>query len=125
MAYVAGPDTSYAQLLPALVLAGIGTASFFASVANVVMGAVRPEEAGQASGATNAIPEIGGVLGIVVLAAVFADQGDYTTPAAFVDVFTPALILGAATVALGAAAALLIPRRRREAVAIEPAPQPA
>jgi len=52
MAYVAGPDTSYAQLLPALVLPGIGTASLFASVANVVMGAVRPEEAGQASGAT-------------------------------------------------------------------------
>ena len=32
-------------------LAGIGTASFFASLANVVMGAVRPEQAGQAFGA--------------------------------------------------------------------------
>ena len=80
-------------------LAGIGTAAFFAPVAKVVMGAVRPEEAGQASGATNAIREIRGVLGIAVLAAVFASQRDYATPTSFVDGFAPALILGAATVA--------------------------
>ena len=43
------------------------------------MAAVRPEESGQASGATNAIREMGGVLGIAVLAAVFANQGDYAT----------------------------------------------
>jgi EmrB/QacA subfamily drug resistance transporter len=125
MAAVAAPDTAYAELAPALVLAGIGTAAFFAPVANVVMGAARPEEAGQASGATNAIRELGGVLGIAVLAAVFANRGDYATPAAFVDGFVPALLLGAATLAAGAAAALAIPRRRREAVALEPAPQPA
>jgi EmrB/QacA subfamily drug resistance transporter len=126
MAYVAGPDTTYGQLLPGLVLAGIGTAAFFASVANVVMGAVRPEEAGQASGATNAIREIGGVLGVAVLAAVFANRGGYSSEGAFVDGFVPALMLGAATVAFGAAAALLIPRRRREAaVALEPVAQAA
>jgi hypothetical protein len=51
------------------------------------LGAVRPEEAGQASGATNAIREIGGVLGIAVRAAVFANQGDYATPTSFVDGF--------------------------------------
>jgi MFS family permease len=125
MAAVVGPDTAYGQLVPALVLAGIGTAAFFAPVANVVMSSVRPEEGGQASGATNAIREIGGVLGIAVLAAVFANQGDYSTPAAFVDGFTPALMLGAAAVALGAGAALLVPRRRRETVALEPVPQTA
>jgi MFS family permease len=64
IADIASPTTPYAKVLPAFVLAGIGTAAFFASVANVVMGAVRPEEAGQASGATNAIREIGGVLGV-------------------------------------------------------------
>ena len=42
--------------------------------ANAVLGAVRPEEAGQASGATNAIRELGGVLGVAVLATVFAAQ---------------------------------------------------
>jgi hypothetical protein len=111
---------SYAQLLPALVLAGIGTASFFATGANVVMSAVRPEEAGQASGATNAIREIGGVLGIAVLAAVFSGRGGYATPSAFVDGFVPALMIGATTVGLGASAALLIPRTRRGAASLEP-----
>jgi EmrB/QacA subfamily drug resistance transporter len=121
MATVAGTDTAYGQLAPALVLAGIGTAAFFAPVANVVMGAVRPEESGQASGATNAIREIGGVLGVAVLAAVFAGQGDYATPSDFVAGFTPALIIGAITVALGAAAALLIPRQRTETATFKPA----
>ena len=125
MASVAAPDTAYGELAPALVLAGIGTAAFFAPVANVVMGAVRTEEFGQASGATNAIREIGGVLGIAVVAAVFANQGDYETPTAFVAGFTPALTIGAATVALGAVAALLIPRRRTTTVALEPALQAA
>ena len=83
------------------------------------MGAVRPEEAGQASGATNAIREIRGVLGIAVLAAVFASQPDYATPTSFVDGFAPALILGAATVALGALAALLIRGRRTARAAAE------
>jgi len=125
MASVASPDTAYGQLAPALVLAGIGTAAFFAPVANVVMGAVAAEESGQASGATNAIREIGGVLGVAVLAAVFASRGDYATPTAFVAGFTPALTIGAVTVALGAVAALLIPRRRTATVAREPAHQAA
>ena len=122
IAYHAQVGMSYGQLLPALVMAGIGTASFLAPVANVVMGAVRPEEAGQASGAANAIREIGGVLGIAVLAAVFSARGSYATPSAFVDGFVPALTIGAITVALGAAAALLIPPvRRRTTVTLKPA----
>ena len=44
---------------------------FFAPVANVVLSAVRPEEEGQASGANNAIREVGGVFGVAVLASVF------------------------------------------------------
>src|SRR5947209_10341421 len=112
---------SYGQLLPALVLAGIGTSSFFATGANVVMSAVRSEEAGQASGATNAIREIGGVLGIAVLAAVFSARGGYATPGQFVDGFVPALTIGAITVGIGAAAALLIPPRERAATTLKPA----
>jgi hypothetical protein len=77
------------------------------------------------SGATNAIREIGGVLGVAVLAAVFGNQGDYETPRAFMAGFTPALTIGAITVALGAAAALLIPRKRSTAVSLNPAVQPA
>ena len=40
----------------------------------------RPEEEGQASGANNALREVGGVFGIAVLAAIFAHYGGYRTP---------------------------------------------
>ena len=52
-------------------------ALFFAPVANVVLSAVRPEEEGQASGANNAIRELGGVFGVAVLASIFSHYGGY------------------------------------------------
>ena len=52
-------------------------ALFFAPVANVVLSAVRPQEEGQASGANNAIRELGGVFGVAVLAAIFSRAGGY------------------------------------------------
>ena len=58
-------------------IAGVGMALFFAPVANVVLSAVRPQEEGQASGANNAIRELGGVFGVAVLASVFARAGGY------------------------------------------------
>ena len=63
---------------PPFILAGVGMALFFAPVANVVLSAVRPQEEGQASGANNAIRELGGVFGVAVLAAVFAQRAATT-----------------------------------------------
>jgi cytochrome c biogenesis factor len=87
----------------------------FAPAANAVLSAVRPVEAGQASGANNAIRELGGVLGVAVLASVFSGAGDFTSPQAFVDGLVPALWVGAAVLAAGALIALLVPGRRRPA----------
>ena len=87
-------------------------ALFFAPVANVVLSSVRPEEEGQASGANNAIRELGGVFGVAVLASVFSHYGGYGTGQSFVDGLTPAIWVGAVVVGLGALAALMIPRRR-------------
>ena len=70
---------------------------FFAPVANVVLSAVRPEEEGQASGANNAIRELGGVFGVAVLASVFAHYGGYESGQAFVDGLVPAICIGAAS----------------------------
>ena len=55
----------------------IGMGLFFAPIANVVLSAVRPEQEGKASGATNTIREVGGVFGVAVLAAIFSANGDY------------------------------------------------
>ena len=102
-------------------LSGAGMALFFAPVANVVLSSVRPEEEGQASGANNAIRELGGVFGVAVLASIFAHYGGYTSGQSFVDGMTPAVYVGAAVVALGSLAAFGIKRRPR-AAALAPAP---
>ena len=89
-------------------------ALFFAPIANVVLSAVRPEQEGKASGANNAIRELGGVFGVAVLASVSSANGSYVTPQAFVDGMIPALRVGAVVGGLGAVAALAIPSVRRE-----------
>ena len=120
---VSEPDTPYSQLVAPFVIAGVGMALFFAPVANIVLTAVRPQEEGQASGANNAIRELGGVFGVAVLASVFARVGGYESGQAFVDGMNPAILIGAAVVALGALAAFAIPRRPRPAEAVEVEPE--
>jgi MFS family permease len=79
MALVLTPRVDYLTLVPAFIVAGAGMGLFFAPIANVVLSAVRPEEEGKASGANNAIRELGGVFGVAVLAPVFATYGSYAT----------------------------------------------
>ena len=124
LATVTEPDVAYGLLIPAFVMAGSGMALVFAPAANAVLGAVRPSEAGQASGANNTIREIGGVLGVAVLATVFSDVGGMGSPAAYVDGLVPAVWVGAAVLGLGAIIALFVPGRRTRAAefaASEPA----
>jgi MFS family permease len=66
--------TPYWQLVAPFAISGIGMAMFWAPVANVVLSAVKPEEQGQASGANNAIRELGGVFGVAVLAGLEAED---------------------------------------------------
>ena len=123
LATVTEPDVAYGLLIPGFVMAGSGMALVFAPAANAVLGAVRPSEAGQASGANNTIREIGGVLGVAVLATVFSDAGGMGSPADYVDGLIPAVWVGAAVLAVGALVALLVPGRRaaHSVAAAEPA----
>ena len=105
IAAVSHPDTAYTTLVAPFVLSGIGMGLFFAPVANVVLSSVRPEEEGQASGANNAVRELGGVLGVAVLASVFVHFGGYATGTSFTDGMVAAVFVGAAVVFLGALAA--------------------
>jgi EmrB/QacA subfamily drug resistance transporter len=113
LATVVNPTVPYLTLVPAFVVSGIGMSLFFAPVANVVLGSVRREEEGIASGANNAIRELGGVFGIAVLGAVFSSSGGYSTGSSFVSGLAPAVWVGAAAVAAAGVAALFIPRLRR------------
>ena len=108
------PTLAYGRMIIPFMLAGAGMALVFAPAANAVLGAVREHEAGQASGATNAIREVGGVLGIAVLASVFSGAGGYATPTTFVNGLTPALAVAAVALAAGAVVALAIPALHRK-----------
>ena len=125
LAAVISPTVAYATLVPAFVVSGIGMSLFFAPVANVVLGSVRRDQEGIASGANNAIRELGGVFGIAVLGAVFAARGGYTSGAAFVSGLSAAVWVGAAAVAVAGVAALFVPRlRTATASAATPSPPP-
>jgi EmrB/QacA subfamily drug resistance transporter len=113
IAAVSTPTVAYSALVVPFILSGVGMALYFAPVANVVLSAVRPQEEGQASGANNAIRELGGVFGVAVLASVFAHYGGYRTGQTFVDGLVPAIYVGAGFVAAGAVAALGIARKVR------------
>ena len=117
---ISSTTVEYTAMVLPFIISGIGMGLFFAPMANVTLSAVRKQEEGQASGASNAIRELGGVFGVAVLATVFARQGSYASPQAFVDGMVPAVLIGAVVVAFGAVAAFAIPRARR-AQADEPA----
>jgi MFS family permease len=129
IAAVSTATVGYASLVGPFIISGIGMGMFFAPVANIVLSAVRPVEEGKASGANNAIREVGGVLGVAVLASIFARYGGYESPATFNDGLVPAIWVGAIVVGIGAALSLLIPRKQRPGEAAVPArdelvPQP-
>jgi EmrB/QacA subfamily drug resistance transporter len=119
LALTSAPDVAYGTLVPGFVMAGTGMALVFAPAANAVLGSVRPSEVGQASGATNTIREVGGVLGVAVLATVFTGAGGYGSPQDYVDGLIPAVWVGSAALAVAALVALLIPGRRAAAAVHE------
>ncbi|HUA02259.1 MAG TPA: DHA2 family efflux MFS transporter permease subunit [Solirubrobacteraceae bacterium] len=114
MASVASVGESYLSLVVPFVLAGSGMALVFAPSANAVLASVRTSQTGQASGATNAIRELGGVLGIAILATVFTSHGSYLSPQAYVNGLVPALWVGAVVLAAGALIAAVLPFNTRE-----------
>ena len=113
LAATASTGTSYSTLLMPFILAGTGMGLFFAPSAYAILAAVRPDQAGQASGATNTIREVGGVFGVAVLASVFTAHGSYASHAAFVAGLVPAVWVGAAV--LGAFGLLVAALPWREA----------
>jgi MFS family permease len=118
VASIATTHVDYLTLGAAFTVAGIGTSFCFPTVANAIMGSVPMQEAGVASGTNSALRELGGVVGVAVLASVFIHHGGYTSPHAFISGFTPAVWVAVGLSALGIiAAALTGPRRQVERTA--------
>jgi EmrB/QacA subfamily drug resistance transporter len=68
-------DGSYwSEVLPAMVLIGAGAGLSFPSLMSLAMGGVAPEEAGLASGLVNTSLQVGGALGLAVLATLATNR---------------------------------------------------
>jgi EmrB/QacA subfamily drug resistance transporter len=108
LASEASVTQSYSSMIVPFILGGAGMALVFAPAASAVLASVRTDQAGQASGATNAIRELGGVLGIAVLSTVFSNHGSYASRQAFVNGLQPTMWVGVAVLAAGALVALVL-----------------
>ena len=117
IAAVSSADVAYSSLIGPFILSGIGMGMFFAPVANIVLSAVGARDEGKASGASNAIREVGGVFGVAVLASIFVSTGGYESPEVFNDGLVAATWVGAAVVAVGALVALAVPGKKAVAKA--------
>jgi EmrB/QacA subfamily drug resistance transporter len=122
IAAVIEPHLAYSSLVVPFILAGTGMALVFAPAANSVLGSVRPQEAGKASGANNAIREVGGVFGVAVLASIFSSAGSFSSPTAFAHGLSVATWVGAGVLIAGVLAALAVPGSRNSADAVAAGP---
>ncbi|MEV4495137.1 MFS transporter [Micromonospora arborensis] len=101
----------YGRIVPALLLGGIGMGLIFAPMTEAVLASVHSDDRGKASGANATVRELGFALGVAVLTTVVTrTAGPLTGGTEFVDAVRPAIWLGAAVVAVGAFAALALPR---------------
>jgi EmrB/QacA subfamily drug resistance transporter len=109
----------YSSSVAALVIAGCGVSMAMPATQNAIMGSVAHSAIGKASGTFNTLRQLGGVFGVAILAATFAANGSYASPAAFSHGTAPALGVAAGMSLLAAMIGLATPGRRRE---VAPAP---
>jgi hypothetical protein len=95
------------------VFAGIGLSLALPAAQASVLGSVSQEAVGKAAGTNTMMRELGGVFGIAVAVAVFAEAGSYASPHTFVDGFGPALGVAAGLAAVAAIAGSFLPGRRQ------------
>jgi EmrB/QacA subfamily drug resistance transporter len=123
-------DASYlVDLLPSMVLLGVGAGLTFPALSTLAMSGATPSDAGLASGLLNTTVQVGGAVGLAVLATLSTEEtasrlasgetASHALTAGYQLAFTIAAVL--LVVAIVVAATVLKPPVREEAVAGEPA----
>ncbi len=116
-----------ADLLPVMLLLGVGVGSSFPALMTLAMAGVAPEDSGLASGLVNTTAQVGGALGLAVLATVAAtrtrtlEHAGHANAAALTSGYHAAFVVAAALVAAAIAIAALVARVADPAPAAAPA----
>jgi len=122
-----GLHSGFWNMLPGLLVGGVGMAMTMTPMTAAAMGSVPVAKAGVASGVLNTFRQVGGSMGIALMGAILTSRqanalaaGD-SRPEAFLDGFRTALLVAAIIALLGAlTAAILIRRPTAPAPATEP-----
>jgi EmrB/QacA subfamily drug resistance transporter len=119
----AGVHSSWATLLPGLIIAMIGTGMFNPAVIAVALGSVPENQSGLAAGVNDTFRQAGIAVGVAALGAMIPtaalSTGDF---AGYVGGLQNALVVGAAVAGIGALAAayLIRPARKTQRLAATP-----
>src|SRR4051794_17428720 len=125
--------TYVTDVLPPLVLLGIGIGVSFPSLMSIAMSGATREDAGLASGLVNTTAQVGGALGLAVLATLSTTRSNnliaegQSTAAALTSGYHLAFLLGAGLVLVAIAVVLAVIEpvvQPQEQVAHEPGPDP-
>jgi EmrB/QacA subfamily drug resistance transporter len=120
-----GEHESFWNLLPAMLLGGIGMAAAMAPTTAAAMHSVSADKAGVGSAVLNSMRQVGGSLGIAIMGAIVAASATpgQSSPTDFLNGFHHALITAAVLTVLGAviAAFTLTGRQPRRDTRADPA----
>ena len=111
--------TYVTDLLPAMVLLGVGAGLVFPSVVALAMSAATPEDSGLASGLVNTTRQVGGVIGTAVLATLATAHSDVLRAHGATDVVA---LAGGYRLAFTIAAALVLAAIAIGLLLLRPAP---
>jgi EmrB/QacA subfamily drug resistance transporter len=120
-----GIDSTFWDVLPGLLLGGVGMSLAMTPTTAAAMGSVPVDKAGVGSAVLNSMRQVGGSLGIALMGAIVASSvhvpdTDPRAASQFVDGYQNALHVAAAIALVGAVVAVTTVRRYRH-----PEPQPA
>jgi EmrB/QacA subfamily drug resistance transporter len=107
------------DVLPAMILLGTGIAVSFPSLMTLAMSGATPNDAGLASGLVNTTVQVGGALGLAVLATLASTEtrslrhGGHSTASALIGGYHLAFLIGAALVLVSMIVALTVLRPAR------------
>jgi EmrB/QacA subfamily drug resistance transporter len=109
-----GTTATFWDLLPALLIGGVGMALTMTPSAAAIIGSVPTDKAGVGSAVMNSMRQVGGSIGVALIGAIIAAKvGDRRSPEAFVDGFSTALVVASVFAFVGAVVAAVTVRKVR------------
>ncbi len=109
-----GTNANFWDLLPALLIGGVGMSLTMTPSAAAIIGSVPVDKSGVGSAVMNSMRQVGGSIGVALIGAIIAAKvGDRRSPEAFVDGFSTALVVASCFAFAGAIVAAATVRKVR------------